>query len=80
MAIWSVEFFQRDILVTETPSFRNGIATMTRYSRVARQERGIIDRTVLDETFDGAGGELVAENDCLRSACPSAFAAQVHFM
>jgi hypothetical protein len=31
--------------VTQTPFFRNGIANITSYSFIARQERGILDRT-----------------------------------
>src|SRR3984885_8918329 len=43
--------------VTQTPSFRNGTATMTRYLLTARQERGILDGTAPIETFDEVRGQ-----------------------
>lgn len=43
--------------VTQTPSFRNGTAIMTRYLLTARQERGILDGTAPVETFDEVRGQ-----------------------
>jgi len=44
------------LLVTKTPSFRNRVATMASYCLIACQERGIIDRPELVESFDEVRG------------------------
>ena len=71
LPLFSLLSNRRDEEVTETPSIRNGIATMASYCFVARQERGIHGRTAPVETFDEVGGELVAEKGWTAVSSPS---------
>lgn len=47
------------------PCLGYGIATMLSYRLIARQEHGIVDKTVLVEKFGGERGKLARIKDCL---------------